>query len=87
MPTVRPLQNTADCLVLPAEVNVNRIQWNYVLSFAVMHALAMLAFMPYFFSWQGVIAFWAGVVVFGQIGIPVCYHRQLTHRSFKTRSG
>ena len=84
MQTVRPLQNTVGSLALPTQVNAKFIQWNYVLSFAIMHALAMLAFVPYFFSWPGVIAFWAGVIVFGQIGIPVCYHRQLTHRSFKT---
>lgn len=54
------------------------------MAFVVLHALAALALLPWFFSWSGVVAFWAGVVVFGQIGIPVCYHRQLTHRSFKT---
>lgn len=66
----------------PADVNV--IQRSYVLSFAVMHMLALAVLVPWFFSWSGVIAFWAGVIVFGQVGIPVCYHRQLTHRSFKT---
>lgn len=68
----------------PPSVDANHLQLSYVLSFAIMHLLAMLVFLPWFFSWTGVIAFWAGVIVFGQIGIPVCYHRQLTHRSFKT---
>ena len=84
MSTVHPLQDARPALALPAQVDATQIQWNYVFSFAVMHALAMLALVPWFFSWSGVIAFWAGVVIFGQIGIPVCYHRQLTHRSFKT---
>ena len=68
----------------PPSVDASRLQLSYVLSFAVMHLLALLVLFPWFFSWAGVVAFWVGVVVFGQIGIPVCYHRQLTHRSFKT---
>ncbi len=71
-------------LPLPALVDVRTIQRNYVAAFLVLHLLACLAFVPWFFSWSGVIAFWAGVVIFGQLGIPVCYHRQLTHRSFRT---
>jgi fatty-acid desaturase len=71
-------------LARPAMVDAQAVQRNYVLSFVVLHALALLALLPWFFSWSGVIAFWMGVVIFGQIGIPVCYHRQLTHRSFKT---
>jgi fatty-acid desaturase len=84
MSTISTTTTPAPVLQRPSQVNVTAIQWGFVLSFAVMHGLALLALLPWFFSWSGVIAFWAGVVVFGQIGIPVCYHRQLTHRSFKT---
>lgn len=43
-----------------------------------------MVFVPSLFSWTGVAAFFVGVLVFGQLGIPICYHRQLTHRSFRT---
>ncbi len=79
-----PEQAKQQTLPHPALVDVNVIQRSFVISFLVMHALALLILLPWFFSWSGVIAFWAGVIVFGQVGIPVCYHRQLTHRSFKT---
>jgi len=48
-----------------------------------MHLLALLAAVPWFFSWTGLICLIAGVSVFGQLGVPVCYHRLLTHRSFR----
>jgi len=84
MSTVRISEEAKRALPLPALVDVRVIQRNYVLSFVVLHALALPALLPWFFSWSGVIAFWAGVIIFGQVGIPICYHRQLTHRSFKT---
>jgi len=53
----------------------------YVVSLAVMHALALLAALPWLFSWTGVLACVLGIFFFGQ-GINFCYHRLLTHRSF-----
>jgi fatty-acid desaturase len=49
---------------------------------AGMHLLALAA--PFFFSWSGV-----GIAIFlwwvvGGLGITLCFHRLLTHRSFKT---
>jgi len=60
------------------------IRWDYLGFFTVMHLLALLVFVPWFFSWAGVVVFVAGVILFGQLGIPIAYHRLLTHRSFKT---
>ncbi len=49
---------------------------------AGLHIAAALA--PFFFSWSGlglaIILWW----VVGGLGITLCYHRLLTHRSFKT---
>jgi stearoyl-CoA desaturase (delta-9 desaturase) len=50
-----------------------------------LHAGALLAFVPAYFTWQAL-----AVCVFlhwftGGIGICMCYHRLLTHRSFATR--
>lgn len=47
-----------------------------------LHVIALAA--PFFFSWSGVLL--AAVLwwVVGGLGITLCYHRLLTHRSFKT---
>lgn len=71
-------------LELPAGVDTRRVQWGYAVSFVVFHLLALLIFVPWLFSWLGVIAFVIGINFFGQLGIPICYHRLLTHKSFKT---
>jgi fatty-acid desaturase len=53
-----------------------------IVGFLVVHSIAALAVFPWFFSWTGVAVFAAGIVVFGALGINLCYHRLLTHRSF-----
>jgi fatty-acid desaturase len=68
----------------PAGVDEKKIYVSYVVSFIVMHTLALLVFVPWFFSWTGVASFVFGTWIFGAIGIPICYHRLLTHRSFRT---
>ncbi|MFK8111275.1 MAG: acyl-CoA desaturase [Rubripirellula sp.] len=68
----------------PAGVNTDRLYVSYVISFIAFHSLALLVFVPWFFSWTGVIVFALGVQFLGAIGIPICYHRLLTHRSFRT---
>ena len=52
-------------------------------SFLLFHALLSLACVPWLFSWAGVIAAFLGYYVFNTVGIDLCYHRLLTHRSFK----
>jgi len=59
---------------------INRL---YVGTIVVVHLLALTLFIPYFFSWVGVVTMLIGIHVFGQ-GITIGYHRLLTHRSFKT---
>ena len=55
----------------------------YAVPVIAVHALALLALVPAFFSWTGVILCVAGVHVFGQT-ITMGYHRLLAHRSFRT---
>jgi stearoyl-CoA desaturase (delta-9 desaturase) len=71
-----------DRLPLPDQVVPGRILWAYAIPILLVHLLALLALAPWFFSWTGVIVMLLGVHVFGQ-GITLCYHRLLTHRSFK----
>lgn len=59
-----------------------RLKTDNVAGFAVVHILAALTFVPWFFSWSGVAVFLAGIYVFGVLGINLGFHRLLTHRSF-----
>ena len=58
----------------------HRIVWSYAITVGVYHAVALLALLPWFFSWTGVALAFAGIYVFGNLGISLCYHRLLTHR-------
>jgi fatty-acid desaturase len=67
---------------LPA---TNKIAWPSTIWIGAIHAGALLAFVPAFFSWKAL-----AVCVFmhwlmGGVGICLCYHRLLTHRSFQPR--
>ena len=44
------------------------------------HLVALLAFLPWLFSWTGMMLAILGVYVFGNLGINLYYHRLLTHR-------
>ena len=66
----------------PSAVNRRKILWPYLISIATYHLLALLAFVPWLFSWTGVALAFAGLYVFGTLGINLCYHRLLTHRGF-----
>lgn len=68
-------------LPLPDLVVPGRIHWSYAITIGLFHLLAVLAFLPWAFTWAGLVAMCLGVLVFGQ-GIILCYHRLLTHRSF-----
>ena len=46
------------------------------------HLLALLAFVPWFYSKTGVALAVIGIYVFGAFGMNLCYHRLLSHRSF-----
>jgi stearoyl-CoA desaturase (delta-9 desaturase) len=46
------------------------------------HALALLACIPWLFSWSGLACAAVAFYLFGVLGINVGYHRLLTHRGF-----
>jgi stearoyl-CoA desaturase (delta-9 desaturase) len=46
------------------------------------HALALLACLPWLFTWSGLAWALAGVYLFGTLGINIGFHRLLTHRGF-----
>lgn len=69
-------------LPLPEGVDAGRIVWPYLIGIVAFHLIALLALIPWFFSWTGVALAVAGLYLFGTLGINLCYHRLLTHRSF-----
>jgi len=47
------------------------------------HLLALLACIPWLFSWSGLAIGVAGLYLFGTLGINIGFHRLLTHRGFE----
>lgn len=72
---------TAEVVARPTR-RALRIDWLNVTGITTYHLLALLAFLPWFFSWTGVVLTVLGIYVFGTLGINLCYHRLLTHRGF-----
>ena len=73
---------TRDPLALPEGVDRTNINWGVAGMFAAIHGLALLAVMPWIFSWSGLALMIVGCYTIGCVGINLCYHRLLTHRSF-----
>jgi fatty-acid desaturase len=63
----------------------NQIAWAPVVWVLALHAGALLALNPAWFTWQGLVACVLLHWLTGGIGICMTYHRLLTHRSFATR--
>jgi len=67
----------------PLRVDENsRILWEYLVAVIVFHLLIPVAFLPYFFTWWGVLFLPIGNYLFTSMGIGAGYHRLLTHRGF-----
>jgi sn-1 stearoyl-lipid 9-desaturase len=78
-------KTVADASIRAAAVASRRtwhIKWRYASPIILIHLVALLACLPWFFSWTGVVLAALGQYVFGGIGMNVGYHRLLTHRSF-----
>jgi fatty-acid desaturase len=81
MTASRPAGTTrVDRLLPPRAVNFRKISWLYAVGVVGYHLIALLAVLPWFFSWTGLILALAGCYVFGTLGINLCYHRLLAHR-------
>lgn len=71
-----------DATATSANTGARSYDWINIVGIGYYHLAALLAFLPWFFSWTGVALFIAGIYVFGTLGINLCYHRLLTHRGF-----
>src|ERR1700743_2861675 len=73
----------AQSLSCPVATAPKRVNWRYAIAVGSYHLLGLLAFDPWFFSKTGVALAVICVYVFGAAGINLCYHRLLSHRSFR----
>jgi len=67
-----------------AKKSAKRVHWVPLIAIAIIHLVALLAFVPAFFSWPAVIAAFVLHWMCANCGITLGFHRLLTHRSFKT---
>lgn len=70
-------------IAVPEGVQPYRIDWSNVVPIAAYHAIALLAFFPYYFSWSAVIVAVISARLTGMLGINLAYHRLLAHRGFR----
>jgi sn-1 stearoyl-lipid 9-desaturase len=78
--TIEAFTRSDRSLPAPAGAQPLRVNWYDAIGLVSIHLLALLAFVPWLFSWTGVIIAYLGLYVFGTLGINLCYHRLLTHR-------
>ncbi len=61
----------------------HRPNWVTGIALLAIHAVALLALFPAFFSWSAVIVAIVISNLTGAFGITLCYHRALTHRALR----
>jgi len=69
-------------LLRPDATRPSKIMWQYVAVLAAVHLVGLLALIPWFFTWSGLVVAILGHFIFGMLGITIGYHRLLTHRGF-----
>jgi fatty-acid desaturase len=74
-------------LPYPEGLQRGRYNWPYAGGLLFYHGMALFALLPWLFDWVSVAACLLGLYVFGTLGINLCYHRLLTHRSFACPRG
>ena len=70
----------SEAVVRPT-LNAQRTKWDVVAGIAVIHIGALFA--PFTFTWSALWVFFVLQFVTGLLGITLCYHRLLAHRSFQ----
>src|SRR5439155_18015752 len=79
-PIHRAAETRPSSLELPEAAQPVQIDWSYLRSIVGIHALSLLIFVPWYFSWTGVALAIIGFPLYGMFGITLCYHRILTHQ-------
>src|SRR6476661_2762023 len=68
-------------LPMPKATQPVRIDWGYVCSIVGIHVLSLLMFVPWYFSWTGVVVAILGFPLYGLFGITLCYHHPYAPRA------
>lgn len=68
--------------LLPERATAEHFQYPMLVALIIVHGMALFA--PFTFSWPGLVSFLIMIFITGCLGITLCYHRLLSHRSFKT---
>ncbi|MHC4909181.1 MAG: acyl-CoA desaturase [Planctomycetota bacterium] len=78
------MTNSASVAARPPRRGISwrQVDWPVAIAMLLMHVGCIFAF--FFFSWSGLVVALFLSWVTGPIGISLCFHRLLTHRSFKT---
>jgi stearoyl-CoA desaturase (delta-9 desaturase) len=58
-----------------------KAKWATGIALGLIHLGALAAFLPMFFTWQALLVGFFLYYLTGGVGITLCYHRILTHRS------
>ncbi len=69
------LSASTERLKLPEGVRPFRLNWPNIVAISAYHAAAVTAFLPFCFSWSGLLIAVLGTHVCGLFGINLCYHR------------
>jgi stearoyl-CoA desaturase (delta-9 desaturase) len=64
--------------------SAKRVNVRILTGMVAFHLLALLACVPWFFSWSGLASAFVGYYLCGVLGINIAYHRLLTHRGFSS---
>jgi stearoyl-CoA desaturase (delta-9 desaturase) len=75
--------NRIQAIPRPDTAQRGRVIWPYAAAVVVYHLLLPLAFVPWLFSWTGLLLIPLGNYIFCSLGIGAGYHRLLTHRSYR----
>jgi fatty-acid desaturase len=78
----KPLIPPSPRLPRPETVDTRSVLWGYVIPVVGFHLLLPLAFVPYYFSWTGLLLVPLGNYLFCSLGIGGGYHRLLTHHGY-----
>jgi fatty-acid desaturase len=62
--------------------NPLRVNQRILSATIAFHLLALLACVPWLFSWSGLVLAVSGLYLFGTLGVNIGYHRLLAHRGF-----
>jgi stearoyl-CoA desaturase (delta-9 desaturase) len=75
----------SNVLARPAGTRPALTVWGYSIAVVGFHLLLPLAFVPWLFSWTGLLLIPLGNYLFCSLGIGAGFHRLLTHRSFRCK--